>query len=259
MTVLTEDKNRIYEEKSTNDLPIAATTTIWEGAAVGKNTSGYARGLVAGDQFIGFAVMRADNSGGTDGAKDVQVYDNGIIKADITGVSLDDVTKNVYMSDDNTFTLTPDGNSWVGIVYRYVETDTAMVKFFVEGPDKNAVFATTETVINTAGNETYTAAQMIGALILRDPNGSNRTDTTATAAEIIAALGNVAVGDTFHMYIRNTAGLPNSVTVAAGAGVTLDGTMLVAQNNTRQFLVRVDNIGVGTEAVTIYSIATGTH
>jgi hypothetical protein len=258
MAALTEDKNQIYEGKSTNDLPIAAATTIWEGAGVGRNSSGYARGLVAGDQFLGFAVTRADNSAGTDGAKDVQVYDEGIIKATISGVTVADVSKDVYMSDDGTFTLTPDGNSYVGRVYRKEpEADTAMVEFFVKAPDKNAIFTTTVADISDAANVTYTAAQMIGGLIRRDPSGAARSDTSATAAQIVTALGNVAVGDSFRFSIRDLAA--QTVTLLTAAGITLDGTMTVAGNNMREFLAVVTNIGTGTEAVTIYSGLSGTY
>ena len=50
MTTLAADKQRVFETDDTyTDLPVAASTLIYEGCAVGDNASGYMRKLVAGD------------------------------------------------------------------------------------------------------------------------------------------------------------------------------------------------------------------
>ncbi len=132
MSTLTTDTPRTYELGDRNEYPVAASTIIYEGAAVGENGSGYARPLVAGDTFLGFAEARADNSAGAAGAVNVRVIDKGKIKADISGLA---ITANdhppVYMSDDNTFTLTSTGNSLIGYVARWVETGVGIVEFCV--------------------------------------------------------------------------------------------------------------------------------
>ena len=89
----------------------------------------------------------------------------------------------------------------------------------------------TPATVNTAGAETYTAAQISRGIILRDPNGASRTDTLPTAAFIIAGVGNQYTlaenGDTIVFEVRNTAAATHNVTLAAGAGVTLLGDIVI--------------------------------
>lgn len=119
---------------------------------------------------------------------------------------------------------------------------------------------TTVTTDSTAGNLTYTAAQLLGGMILRDPNGGARSDVTPTAALIIAALTNdhgqlPKVGASFEFTIRNTADAAETITVTAGSSVTLSGTMTIAQNNSKRFLAVV----TAATTVTIYSLGTVVH
>ena len=120
----------------------------------------------------------------------------------------------------------------------------------------NADFVTV-TTDTTAGANTWSAAEFIGGLCLRDTAGDNRSDVTPTAAQIVAAITNCKVGTAFRVIIRNTADADETITVTAGSGVTLSGTMTIAQNNTKEFLCRVDN--VGSPAATLYSLGTYVH
>ncbi|PKN71206.1 MAG: hypothetical protein CVU54_01935 [Deltaproteobacteria bacterium HGW-Deltaproteobacteria-12] len=129
----------------------------------------------------------------------------------------------------------------------------------VPGITQTGWFNTTVTTDATAGAKTYTAAELIGALILRDPAGGNRSDVSPTAALIVAGFAGGIVGSSFEFTIRNTADAAETITLTAGAGVTLSGTMTIAQNNSKRFLCRLDNVGSGTEAVTIYSLGTVVH
>lgn len=108
----------------------------------------------------------------------------------------------------------------------------------------------TVTNITTAGAETYTAAQILGGLITRDPAAGNRTDTLPTAALLVAALPMAAVGDAFEFTVKNTADMAETVTVQAGDGGTLSGDGGIAQNESKRFLVVIT--GVGTPAYTVY-------
>lgn len=114
---------------------------------------------------------------------------------------------------------------------------------------------TTVTTEATAGAHTYTAAELLGGLILRDPNGGARSDPTDTAANIIAAMLQAGVGDSFEFTIRNAADEAETITVTAGTDVTLSGTMTIAQDNSKRFLCVVTS---ATE-VTIYSLGTVAH
>lgn len=109
--------------------------------------------------------------------------------------------------------------------------------------------------ITTGGVVTYTAAQLLGGLILRDPNGASRSDVTPTAADIIAALNKPATGAAFEFTIRNTANGAETITLTAGSDVTLSGTMTIAQNNSKRFVAVVTS---PTE-VTVYSLGTVVH
>ena len=117
----------------------------------------------------------------------------------------------------------------------------------------------TVTTESTVGNVTVTAAQMLGGLILRDPNGAARTDTLSTAALLVAAVPNAVVGSSFKFTIRNTADAAETITVAGGTGGTTSGTMTIAQSNSKEFLVRLDNVTAASEAYTVYSLGTIVH
>jgi len=109
--------------------PVAASTKIYEGAMVGDNAAGYARGLVAGDEFRGHAVKQADNSSGSAGDINVEVLTGRYrLEVSLAG-SITDVGSPVYASADGTLTFAPVGNSYVGVVTRYVSSSVLEVEF----------------------------------------------------------------------------------------------------------------------------------
>ena len=130
MATLSKDTPRVYEIGDINEFPVIAADIIYEGAAVGENGSGYSRPLQGGDVFQGFAEKTVDNSEGAAGAKNVRVQEKGKIKVSISSLA---ITANdrpaVYMSDDDTFTLTATSNSLIGYVARWVSTGVAIVEF----------------------------------------------------------------------------------------------------------------------------------
>lgn len=127
---LSADTPRAYELGEIGSWPVKASTKIYEGAAVGL-ASGYARGLEDGDRFVGFATEQADNSAvATDGEINVKVRTEGLIELTITSVAVTDVGSKVYASADGTFTLTASPGEQIGHVYRYVTTNTCIVKFY---------------------------------------------------------------------------------------------------------------------------------
>lgn len=121
------------------------------------------------------------------------------------------------------------------------------------GPAVNFAVVTTNA---TAGALTYTAAMLKGGLILRDTAGASRSDVTPTAALLVAALPSAVVGTSFEFTIRNAAGAAETITVTAGSGATLSGTMTIAQNNSKRFLVVLTNVTATSEAYTVYSLGT---
>lgn len=117
----------------------------------------------------------------------------------------------------------------------------------------------TATTITTAGAGTYAAAEILGGIILRDPAGASRTDTTHTAAQLVAACPGAVVGSTFELVVRNTADAAETITVQGGTGVTISGTATIAQNNSKLFYGVFTNVTGSSEAVTLYSVGTFVH
>lgn len=130
MTTLAADQPRDYQLGDQEHYPVIAADTIYEGAAVGENGSGYSRPLQAGDPFQGFAVETADNAAGSAGDINVQVKTRGRVVLPISALA---ITANdrppVYASDDDTFTLTRGSNSFIGVVSHWVSTGFAVVEF----------------------------------------------------------------------------------------------------------------------------------
>jgi len=154
MATLTVDTPRDYELGDINELPVIASDIIYEGAAVGDNASGYARPLVAGDPFRGFAERKADNSSGSAGDINVRVISKGKIKLAISSLAITDVGKDVFASDDNTFTLTQSTNTRIGYVYRWISTGYGIIAF-----DANSGIIT-ELTDNSGGTASDTIAEV---------------------------------------------------------------------------------------------------
>lgn len=116
----------------------------------------------------------------------------------------------------------------------------------------------TVTTLTTASAQTYTVPAVLGGMLLRNTSGANRTDTLPTAALLQAAMPGVFVGSGVEFTIRNTAGAAETITVAAGTGGTTSGTMTIAQNNSKRFLLVFTAVGT-TPTYTVYSLGTVVH
>lgn len=105
------------------------------------------------------------------------------------------------------------------------------------------------------------AAILAAALTGADYVNYDNTGTTPgslptdTAAAIIAALpaSKQVVGFGWMIAIRNSSGSANTATITAGVGVTLTGTMTIAQTVTRYFAAKITGLG-GSAAVTLQSM-----
>lgn len=106
--------------------------------------------------------------------------------------------------------------------------------------------------VSNAAGVTLTAAQVLGGVLDRD-GAVTVSDTTPTAAALVAAYPGVSVGDAKQLKIRNRN--TGTLTLLAGAGVTLEGTTTIPTVNTRTYLVRFTNVTPGAEAVTLSGIA----
>lgn len=112
--------------------------------------------------------------------------------------------------------------------------------------------------VSTATAVTLTVGQVQGGFILEDPNGGAATATLPTAALLVAATPGAMVGTSFYFDVRNTADANETLTIAGGSGGTTSGTMTIAQNNGKRFLLRFTNVSPGSETYTVYSLGTYT-
>ena len=141
MAPATEDIQRTYgasEGPEFQEHGVKASTKIYEGVGVAiEKASGFATpltGTAASEDFCGYAELQADNSNGANGDIRVKVRQRGLLKrVSVTGVVAGtDHGVTVYMSDDNTFTLTAGTNTPVGRYERFVANGIADVRFFAK-------------------------------------------------------------------------------------------------------------------------------
>lgn len=107
----------------------------------------------------------------------------------------------------------------------------------------------------TNGVVTYSIAQMFQGIILRS-GGAARSDVTPTAAALVAAIDNCAVGDSWDLYIQNY--FAGDVTLTGGASVTIVGTATIVNTYIKHFLCVVTAVGA-VPTVSIYSLGTALY
>jgi hypothetical protein len=130
MTTLATNTPRVLVGGDINEIPMIASDIIFEGAAVGLvAASGHARPLTSVDKFAGFCLEKADNSAGAAAAINCRFYRSGCVVLTVAGCVITDVGQPVYATDDNAFTLSPVGGSFVGFVKRFVSSGVVVVDF----------------------------------------------------------------------------------------------------------------------------------
>jgi len=131
---LSKDSPRNYRHRGLEAaLPVQASSTIYAGSAVSIDTGGEVGPLSTSDaSFAGFARKQADNSSGSAGDINAAIITKGLIEVTVTGLDdNDDLNDVVYMSDDDTLTLTVGSNLPIGRVFQIVDlaTNKAVVLF----------------------------------------------------------------------------------------------------------------------------------
>ncbi len=144
-------------------------------------------------------------------------------------------------------------NAVDGTMYIMTGTTAAPVWSLVESsgliPNSKMVFNT----VSTSGADTIPAAKMVDGILDRDQGAADASDTTDTAAAIVAAIPGAAVGSSFVYKIRNiSATSGQKITILAGVGVTISGIADLYAGSAADYIGIVTN--VGTPAVTLYRI-----
>jgi hypothetical protein len=111
--------------------PVAASTTIYKGALVCVNSSGY---LVPADdatdlRFVGVARDGADNSSGSNGDVEIVVVTQGSIVVAKSNAAAGDVGMSAYCSDDETVALSTVYEVYAGLIVSVVDTGNVRFRF----------------------------------------------------------------------------------------------------------------------------------
>jgi len=201
------------------DLPVADNVNIYKGAFVGRDrTTGLARPLVGGDDFLGIAYRQADNTlpGHTPGGVSVRLMQAVDIVHILVGVTNSDIGKEVYASADDTLTLVATGNSRVGRVVAVEKAGVARVRC-------QPLASVTGVLENVAvvglpdANATLTLDHINRTLLIA--NSAARTLTLPPVATVRA-------GGWLRVVKTSAAAAP--VTLDANASETIDGQAVFA-------------------------------
>lgn len=125
-------------------------------------------------------------------------------------------------------------------------------QFTVEKPTFGKAFVGREFLAATDAATTLTGDQTAHAIVTMTP-GAARNLTTATAAQIVAAIPEARVGTCFELTVINAAAATHAITLVAGSGVTLGGVAAMATIAAASSVTYLGRItATGTPAVTFY-------
>jgi len=104
MTALSADKEAYRKAGNIVSYPVKASQTIYKGALVAVDSTGYALPAAdtSGHVLVGVAVEKADNSSGSSGDIDVRVYKTGTFEVAKASAAQTDVGDLMYVLDDQT-------------------------------------------------------------------------------------------------------------------------------------------------------------
>lgn len=130
MAALTGAYDPLAREGRVVSYPVAGGVTIYKGAMVAANDSGYARPVAAGnggtDKFLGVALETVTST--ANGEKSVRVLKSGVFTYNGSGLTQALVGTTVYGQDDNTITTTATNNIPVGVVVEVLSATRASIR-----------------------------------------------------------------------------------------------------------------------------------
>lgn len=91
-------------------------------------------------------------------------------------------------------------------------------------------------VAETDAAQTLTAAELLDSKLFTATPSAARTFTTATAAQIVAAITDEATGTSFEFTIVNLAASTHAITLAGGTNVTIVGAAAVSAATSGTFV-----------------------
>jgi hypothetical protein len=217
---LTADRElEFFASQELADIPVDDNVKVYKGAFVGRNrATGYARGLVAGDELLGIAYRQVDNtvSGHSAGGVSVRLHQGLDIVHTLTGVTQADTGKDVYASADDTLTLAPAGNSRVGRIVAVEGTNLARVRC-APVAQLSGVYENQPVLSLADASATLTLDHMNRVLLIA--NTAARTLTLPPVATVRAG---------GWIRVIKTSAAAAAVTLDANAAETIDGAATYA-------------------------------
>ena len=134
---------------------------------------------------------------------------------------------------------------------RHLVRDGAMTREVTPGDASPCNYVVSTNSVDA--DSTISVQDLMGGLYVRDSITANRTDTLPTAAEILAALDGMNVGDTFSAVVLN-ADAGSTLTVGANTGLTLVADVTVNAFNNSELVFLLTDDTVGSEAFTVYAL-----
>lgn len=91
------------------------------------------------------------------------------------------------------------------------------------------------TTVSADSNQVISVPAILGGIHAHASHTASRTDTTATAAAIIAAMPSMDIGDSYMFKVTSQAAF--TIVVAGGTDVTASGNLTVAASGARDFVL----------------------
>lgn len=263
-TALSADKSDIqYSLGETVSIPVYQSETIYLGALVMTNSSGYA---IAGDDtascvFQGVNLHgQVDNSSGSDGDLNVTVTRTGIFRMDFdTSISQSNVGDECYLVDDQTVDLVGDTTNdiMVGVIVKYIDSDEAWVdiepatkKSSVDTHIADSSSAHTADAIGITDSGSYTSETDVEAAmqemypfiptVISDPGDGGAIPVTRSGVCAITTGGS---GETRTLADPDQAGLTITLTLDVDGGGDAVVTVATAFNDTGNNTITLADAG----------------
>lgn len=127
MANLTAAREDLRQDGVLQQFPVAVAK-IYKGSLVALNAAGFVKPAAAGDKrVVGVAYETVDNASGAAGDLTIRVWREGTFEVNGSGLTQANVGDLVYVTDDNTVTLTATGSIVVGVITEFVSATKARV------------------------------------------------------------------------------------------------------------------------------------
>ena len=173
-------------------MPIQASTKVFMGAAISRDSSGNVGVLTAGERFMGLAEDTIDNSSGAAAlsGRDVSLYTRGSFLLSVSGAAAGDEDKAIFCgSDDQSFSYNPKKAQYVGWVEQYDSSGKVWVR--MENPG-SSVWSTWMSFTDDQGLDLPAAAEAIVIVCGGSNGGVFHVDTAGAVTKLSGTTNCVA-------------------------------------------------------------------